>query len=126
MMDLAVGVIIGGAFGKIIDSLVKDIIMPIPGMVGGFDFTNMFVVLKPGKEGGSTFNTLKAATDAGAVTWNYGSFVTQLIQFLIIALSIFIVVKAINKMKREEPAPEPAPPAEDIVLLTEIRDLLKK
>lgn len=125
MLDLAIGVVLGGAFGKIIDSLVKDVIMPLPGMMGGVDFTNMFVVLKPAKDGTSTFATLADATKAGAVTLNYGSFVTVLIQFLIVAICLFLVVKAVNKMRKPEVVPDPAP-AEDIVLLTEIRDLLKK
>ncbi len=125
MMDLALGVIIGGAFGKIIDSLVKDVIMPIPGMFGGTDFSNLFVVLKAGKDGVNKFDTLKAAKDAGATTWNYGSFATEVVNFLIIAICMFIVVKMMNKLRR--PAEEaPAAPAEDVVLLTEIRDLLKK
>ncbi|MBS1721810.1 MAG: large conductance mechanosensitive channel protein MscL [Armatimonadetes bacterium] len=125
MLDLAIGVVLGGAFGKIVDSLVKDVIMPIPGMAGGMDFTNMFAVLKPGKDGTTSYDTLKAATDAGAVTLNYGSFITVLIQFLIIAFCLFLIVKGINRMRREPEAEAPAAPAEDVVLLTEIRDLLK-
>lgn len=125
VLDLAIGVVIGGAFGKIIDSAVADLIMPIPGMAGGTDFSNMFVVLKPGKDGSSTFTTVKQAVEAGAVTLNYGSFITALINFLIIAFFLFLVVKAANKMRKPaEEAPAPAP-AEDVVLLTEIRDLLK-
>lgn len=125
MLDLAIGIIIGGAFGKIVDSLVKDLIMPIPGMLGGVDFTNMFAVLKAGKDGATTYPTLKAAGDAGAVTLNYGSFITEIIQFLIIAFCLFMIVKAINKMKKPEDAAPAETPA-DVVLLTEIRDLLKK
>lgn len=125
MLDLAIGVVLGGAFGKIIDSLVKDIIMPVPGMIGGVDFTNMFVVLKPAKDGTSTFPTLADATKAGAVTLNYGSFLTVLIQFLIVAICLFLVVKAVNKMRKPEVVADPAP-TEEVVLLTEIRDLLKK
>jgi len=125
MLDLAIGVVLGGAFGKIIDSLVTDVIMPIPGMLGGVDFTNMFAVLKPGKDGTSIFATLADATKAGAVTLNYGAFITVAINFLIVALCLFVVVKGVNKMRKPIVAPE-APLAEDVVLLTEIRDLLKK
>ena len=125
MLDLAIGVVIGGAFGKIIDSLVKDIIMPIPGMIGGVDFTNLFVVLKPAKDGTTTFPTLADATKAGAVTLNYGAFVTTAIQFLIVAFCLFLVVKAVNKMRKPEPTVD-AVPTEDVVLLREIRDLLAK
>ena len=126
MIDLAIGVILGGAFGKIIDSLVTDLIMPSPGMLGGVDFTNMYAVLKPAKDGTSTFATLADATKAGAVTLNYGAFITVAINFLIVAFCLFLVVKAKNKMRQPEAAPEAALPAEDVVLLTEIRDLLKK
>lgn len=102
-IDLAVGVIIGAAFGGIVTSLVKDILMPPIGLLtGGLDFSNKFIVLKdvPGK----TFHTPAEAVGAGAITWNYGNFITLLINFLIVAFCIFLVVKAINKMKR--PAPE--------------------
>lgn len=125
MLDLALGVIIGGAFGKIVDSLVKDIIMPIPGMLGGTDFSNMFAVLKAGKDGATKYDSLKAAAEANAVTWNYGAFITEVINFLIIAFCLFMIVKAVNKMRAPAPV-EPGPPADDVVLLTEIRDLLKK
>lgn len=127
MLDLAIGVIIGGAFGKIIDSIVKDLIMPIPAMMGGASFANLYVNLKvPAGVDPSAFHSVAEANKAGIVTWNYGSFITEIINFLIIAFCLFLIVKAVNKMKRNEPEPEPAPPAEDIVLLTEIRDLLKK
>jgi large conductance mechanosensitive channel len=98
-IDLAVGVIIGAAFGGIVTSLVKDILMPPIGLLtGGLDFSNKFIVLKdvPGK----TFHTPAEAVGAGAITWNYGNFITLLINFLIVAFCIFLVVKAINQMKR--------------------------
>lgn len=124
-LDLAIGVVIGAAFGAIVTSLVEDVIMPPIGLLtGGIDFTNWFVTLS----GEGDFPTLAAAQQAGAVTLNYGRFVTVLIRFLIIAFAIFIVVKQINRLralgskKAEEKAPEA--PAEQ-VLLTEIRDLLK-
>ena len=128
VMDLAVGVIIGGAFGGIVKSLVDDIIMPIVGAIfGGFDFSNYFIGLS------STVNapTLAAARQQGAVL-AYGSFITVLINFLILAWIIFLMVKGVNMMqaqvdKQKKAAPEaPAAPAADIALLTEIRDLLAK
>lgn len=127
MLDLAVAVIIGGAFGKIIDSLVKDIIMPpIAMLTGGKDFSSQFAVLKEGDPAGP-YASLDAATKAGANTLNYGVFINQIVTFLIIAFSIFLVVKGVNKMRRQpEPEPEVAPtPSAEEVLLTEIRDLLK-
>ncbi len=124
VMDLAVGVIIGGAFGGIVKSLTDDVIMPIVGAIfGGFDFTNYFIPLASGVDA----STLDAAREQGAVL-AYGSFLTQVINFLILAWIIFMMVKAVNSLRRkEEPAPAapPAPPA-DVQLLTEIRDLLKK
>ena len=128
VIDLAVGVVIGAAFGKIVDSLVKDILMPPIGMlVGKVDFTNLFLVLNEGKIPGP-YATLAEAQKAGAVTLNPGVFLNQLISFIIIAFAIFLVIKFINKLKRAEAAaPEtPAPTPEDIELLREIRDLLKK
>lgn len=122
VMDLAVGVIIGGAFGKIVGSLVDDIIMPIVGAIfGGLDFANYFVGLSPAV----TETTLEAAKKQGAV-FAYGSFITVVINFLILAWIIFMMVKMVNRM-RAAPTPAPAaPPAppEDVVLLKEIRDLL--
>ena len=117
MVDMAVGIIIGAAFGKIVTSLVNDIIMPPIGLLlGGVNFTDLKVVMK-------------AATEVNpAVTWNYGSFIQVAIDFLIVAFVIFMLIKGINAMKKkEEPAPAPPPaPTKDQVLLTEIRDLLKK
>ena len=120
VIDLAVGVIIGGAFGKIVDSLVGDMIMPVVSkVVGGLDFSNYFIPLA-----GQTATTLAEAKKQGAV-FAYGSFITVALNFIILAFIIFLMVKQINRLKREEPAPEKAPP-EDIVLLREIRDSLKR
>src|SRR5215471_2032843 len=103
-VDLAVGVIIGAAFGAIVNSLVKDIIMPpISLLTGGLDFTNKFVVLKPGANGIADFTNQADAVKAGAITWNYGIFITLVINFLIVAFCIFLVVRAMNKMKRPAP-----------------------
>ena len=126
VMDLAVGVIIGGAFGKIVDSLVGDVIMPvISALLGGrFDFSNLFVAL--GKVPDGTAMTLEAVKKAGVPVFAYGSFITILINFIILAFVIFMMVKMMNRWK-EQPAPAApaAPPAQE-VLLGEIRDLLKK
>ncbi|WP_047552868.1 large conductance mechanosensitive channel protein MscL [Methylotenera sp. G11] len=125
VMDLAVGVIIGAAFGKIVDSLVGDIIMPLVGkIIGSVDFTNMFVALAPIPEGNAgTYAALKAA---GVPMLAYGNFLTILINFIILAFVIFMLVKQMNRLKKAEPAPPPAPTAEDVLLLREIRDALKK
>lgn len=125
VVDMAVGIIIGGAFGTIVKSLVADVIMPPIGlMLGGVDFTDLFVVLK----GDGDFVTLADAAAAGAVTINYGLFINNVISFLIVAFAVFLLVKSINKLKRQEEAapPPPAVTPEDIVLLREIRDSLKK
>ena len=125
MLDMAIGIVIGAAFGAIIGSLVDDVIMPPIGLLlGGVDFAQMFVLLK----GEGDFATIQQAQEAGAVTWNIGLFINAIIKFLIIAAALFMVVKGVNAMRKQEaeaPA-EPAPPPEDVVLLTEIRDLLKK
>ena len=106
-LDLAVGVIIGAAFGGVIASLVKDIIMPPLGLVtGGLDFSNQFVILKSAP-GGGAFATPAEAAKAGAITWNYGNFLTLLINFLIVAFAIFLVIKAFNKLKRPKPTSAP-------------------
>ena len=121
VIDLAVGVIIGGAFGKIVDSIVGDLIMPLVGKVlGGLDFTNYFIPLA-----GQTATNLADAKKAGAV-FAYGSFITVAINFVILAFIIFMMVKQINRLKKEAPPPAPAAPPEDIVLLREIRDALKR
>lgn len=127
VVDLAVGVIIGGAFGKIVGSMVDDVIMPIVGsVVGKLDFSNLFVVL--GKVPDGTVMTLAELKKAGVPVLAYGSFITVAVNFMILAFIIFLMVKQINRLKREEPAaPEaPAPTPEDIVLLREIRDSLSK
>jgi large conductance mechanosensitive channel len=127
VMDLAVGVIIGGAFGGIVKSLVDDIIMPIVGAIfGGFDFSNYFLPLSSGVNA----PTLAAARAQGAV-FAYGNFITVLINFLILAWIIFLMVKGVNTLqkqvaRKEEKAAQAAPPAADVQLLTEIRDLLAK
>jgi large conductance mechanosensitive channel len=125
VVDLAVGVVIGAAFGKIIDSLVKDIIMPPIGLaLGKTDFTNLFVVLRHGVQAGP-YATLEAAQKAGAVTLNIGAFLNTVASFVIVALAIFLLVKAINAMKREHEA-APKEPPEEVKLLREIRDSLRK
>lgn len=128
VIDLAVGVIIGGAFGKIVDSVVSDLIMPVVGLVfGKLDFSSLFVVLGTVPPG--TAMTLDALKKAGVPVFAYGNFLTVAVNFLILAFIIFMMVKQINRLKREAPAAEPAAPAappEDIVLLREIRDSLKK
>ncbi len=127
VMDMAVGVIIGGAFGKIVTSLVNDVLMPLISKVtGGVDFTNLFVNLS----GSEKFDTLAAAKEAGASVMAYGQFIQNIVDFLIVAFCIFLMIKGMNKLtkkKEEEPAPAPEPPApsNEEVLLTEIRDLLK-
>lgn len=122
VIDLAVGVIIGGAFGKIVDSVVNDLIMPLVGRVtGGLDFSNYYIALS----GQAAGLPLAEAKKAGAV-FAYGSFLTTLVYFVILAFIIFMMVKQINRLKREAPPSAPAAPPEDIVLLREIRDSLKK
>ena len=103
-VDLAVGVIIGAAFGGIVSSLVKDILMPPLGLLtGGLDFSNKFIVLKEGADGATNFATPALAAADKAITWNYGNFITLIINFLIVAFCIFLVVRAMNKLKRNEP-----------------------
>lgn len=122
VMDLAVGVIIGAAFGKIVDSLVGDVIMPIVStVVGGLDFSNMYIPLN-GQEAGLA---LIEAKKAGAVL-AYGNFITIALNFIILAFIIFQMVRIMNKLKRAEPAAAPAATPEDVMLLREIRDSLKK
>ena len=127
VMDMAVGVIIGGAFGKIVTSLVNDVLMPVVSLcTGGVDFTNLFVKLS----GEGDFNTLAEAQEAGASVMAYGQFIQNIVDFLIVAFCIFLMIKGMNKLnkkKEEEPAPAPEPPApsKEETLLTEISDLLK-
>src|ERR1044071_2348094 len=104
-VDLAVGVIIGAAFGGVINSLVKDVIMPpISVLTGGLDFSNKFVILRAAKDGSTAFNTPADALKAGAITWNYGNFITLLINFLIVAGAVFLLVRMINRLKKPKHA----------------------
>ena len=125
VMDLAVGVIIGGAFGKIVDSVVGDLIMPVVGaMFGKLDFSSLYFVL--GSIPAGTANTLDALKKAGVPVFAYGNFITVAVNFAILAFIIFMMVKQMNKLKRAEPAAAAPATPEDIVLLREIRDNLKK
>lgn len=124
VVDMGVGIVIGAAFTSIVQSFVKDIINPIIGVVtGGVDFSNLFINLS-----GGDYASLKAAKDAGAATINYGLFINAIISFAIVAAVLFMVIKAVNRLKKEEEAApaEPAAPPRQEVLLEEIRDLLKK
>ena len=127
VMDMAVGVIIGGAFGKIVSSLVDDVLMPIIGkLTGGVSFVDMFVTL-----GDGDYKTLAAAKEAGAAVFAYGQFIQNIVDFLIVAFCIFLMLKGINKMNRKKEEPKPAEPAApkgptQEELLAEIRDLLKE
>ncbi len=123
VVDMAVGIIIGAAFGSIVKSLVNDVIMPPIGMaIGGIDFSNLFVNLSGGE-----YESLADAQAAGAATINYGLFLNNVFSFLIVAFAVFLLVKGINSMKRkeEEKPAEPPKPSDEVVLLTEIRDALK-
>jgi large conductance mechanosensitive channel len=127
VVDLAVGVIIGGAFGKIVDSLVKDMIMPVVGRIfGGLDFSNYFVMLKAPPAGYTGPMTYDALTKAGIPLLAYGNFITVAINFLILACIIFLMVRQINRLKRETPPAAPLAPPEEVVLLREIRDSVKR
>ena len=128
VMDMAVGIIIGAAFGSIVSSFVADVIMPPIGLLlGGVDFSEVFLVLKDRAKAAGPYATLAAAKEAGAVSINIGVFINTVINFLIVAFAIFIMVKWINSLKKkEEEAPsEPPKPSNEEVLLGEIRDLLK-
>lgn len=127
MLDMAIGIIIGAAFGTIVQSLVNDVLMPPIGLLlGGVDFTDLFVTLREGAVAGP-YATLAAARDAGAVTINYGVFANAIVSFVLVAAAVFLVVRAFNRLRRrEEAAPEPpASPSPEQQLLSEIRDLLK-
>ncbi len=124
VVDMAVGIIIGAAFGKIVSSFVSDVLMPPIGMLlGGVDFSDLFVNL-----GDTAYESLALATEAGAPVIAYGKFINTVLDFLIIAFAVFMAVKAMNSMKRkeEEKPAEPSKPSEEVVLLTEIRDALKR
>ena len=123
VMDMAVGVIIGGAFGKIVTSLVSDVLMPLIGkLTGGINFTDLFINLGEG-----SYKTLAEAKEAGDAVFAYGQFIQNIIDFLIVAFCIFLMIKGMNKLKKEKPAEPEAPkgPTQE-ELLAEIRDLLKK
>ena len=128
VVDMAVGIIIGAAFGKIVETLVRDLIMPPIGMLlGKVDFANLFVVLREGANPGP-YLSVDAAQKAGAVTFNYGVFINTCISFMIVAFAVFMLIRTINRMKKKE-AEAPAAPAatpEDVLLLHEIRDALNK
>jgi large conductance mechanosensitive channel len=127
VMDLAVGVIIGGAFGKIVDSLVKDIIMPLAGLVfGKLDFSNLFFVLGPIPANFHGEMNYQDLTKAGVSLFAYGNFLTVAVNFIILAFIIFVMVKQVNRLKRDTPPPPPAAPLEEVLLLREIRDELAK
>ena len=130
VVDLAIGVIIGGAFGKIVDSVVKDLIMPVVGKIfGGLDFSNYFILLSNPPADYKGAMTYADLTKAGLPVFAYGNFITIAVNFIILALIIFTMVKQVNRMKKEVPAAPPAPPAppaEDVLLLREIRDSLRK
>jgi large conductance mechanosensitive channel len=126
VVDMAVGIIIGAAFGAIVTSFVGDVLMPVIGLaLGGVDFSNMFIVLKEGATPGP-YASLAVAKEAGAVTFAYGLLINTIVNFLIVAFALFMVIKAVNAAKRP-PAPAAAPePSKEEVLLTQIRDLLAK
>lgn len=129
LVDMAVGLTLGAAFGALAGSFVADVFSPPLGLLlGGADFSNLFVVLRDGAKAAGPYASLAAAKDAGAVTLSYGAFLNAAINFLIVAIAMFMVVKAMNNLKRKEaaaPAPPPGPTTEE-KLLTEIRDLLKR
>jgi len=122
VIDLAVGVIVGASFTGIVNSLVKDVLMPPIGLLlGGIDFSNFFLTLK----GDHSLPTLKAAQEAGAVTLNYGLFINSLLNFVIVAFVLFLLIRQINKLQRPRASATPPPTPEDVLLLREIRDSLK-
>ena len=125
VVDLAVGLVIGAAFGRIVQSFVDDILMPPIGLLlGGTDFSNLFVVLREGAAPGP-YMSLEMAKAAGAVTLNYGVFISTIVTFLIVAFAIFLMVRTINRLRREQPAAAPVTP-EEILLLREIRDSVRR
>jgi len=125
VLDMAIGIIIGGAFTPIVKSLVDDLLMPVIGLfLGNVNFSDMFVVLKQGAEVSGPYATLAMAQEAGAVTINYGVFGNTILTFLIVAFAVFMLVRNINKWKKQEEA-KPAAPPQEVVLLEEIRDALQ-
>ena len=127
VVDLAVGVIIGAAFGKIVDSIVKDLIMPIVGRIfGGIDFSSYFIRLGNTPADFKGPMTYEALTKAGVPLFAYGNFITVAINFIILAFIIFMMVKQINRLKKDVPAAAPVAPAEDVILLREIRDAVRR
>lgn len=125
VVDMAIGIVIGAAFGTIVTSFVRDLITPLLGLLtGGTDFANLFFVLRDGTPTGP-YPSLPKAVEAGAVTLNLGIFLNAALSFLIVSFALFMVVKAMNSLRRKEPEPEPAAPPAEEVLLREIRDLLK-
>lgn len=130
MLDLAIGVVIGAAFTAFTNAFMTNLINPLVGMLtGGIDFSNRFIVLKAGPKAPEPYESLKAATDAGANVLSYGAFISAIINFLVVMMVMFMVVKAYNKMKergaKDEPEAEAPPKPDDVALLEEIRDLLK-
>ena len=129
VVDMGVGIIIGASFGAIVTSFVGDVLMPVLGLLmGGADFSNQFVLLKEGAKAAAPYASLAAAKEAGAVTLAYGVLINTVVNFVIVAFALFLVVKGMNAMKKQEaaaPAPPPAPSNEE-VLLTQIRDLLAR
>lgn len=127
MMDMAVGIIIGAAFGSVVTSLVNDVLMPIiSGIIGTPDFSNLYLVLR--NPGGAAYTSLKAARDGGAVVLALGLFINAIISFLAVSIALFFLVKALNRLRRQEaeaPAPPPGP-SDEVRLLGEIRDLLRR
>ena len=124
VMDMAVGVIIGGAFGKIVTSLVSDVLMPLIGkLTGGVSFVDLFVNL-----GDGNYKTLAEAKEAGAAVFAYGQFIQNIVDFLIVSFCIFMIVKAVNKLKKPEPAPAPEAPkkSDELVALEQIVEILKE
>lgn len=125
MLDMATGIIIGAAFGTVVNSLVNDVLMPPIGLLlGGVDFSNWFLVIKEGATA-APYSTVEAAAEAGAVTMNWGLFINSLISFLVVSFVIYLLIRAMNQLRRAEEA-APTPPPRGEVLLGEIRDLLKK
>jgi large conductance mechanosensitive channel len=125
VVDLAIGVIIGAAFGKIVDSIVNDLVMPVVGRItGGLDFSNYFLALRDVPPG--TAHTLDAMKKAAVPVFAYGNFITVCLNFAILALIVFLMVKQVNRLKKAQPPPAPAAPPEEVALLREIRDSLRR